>query len=290
MPDGPRSSKEPSNDSRTGCSSRSRKRCGWPLSTRTQAGLRMSRLATSGSGRPAVPVRDPVPAHPGARPRRPAGPGGSARRRQQGWGAWPDATFVRVANSNHITAQADFLHCVSVIVRQFVGTRSAGDTSCARHVPAQYVVPAFPTSVGKAPQAVSAGTSDHSTSRPKPPGSHRDDRRRPRALVQLARRTRIRPVSRFLQGVRCLLLLRPPGAALQVDPFRAQPEGLRNGNVEQGVVAADGKVEPDRTNGLKGIWQIEWPTSEAGAIASEEGTISGQSVALEMPAPFSAHG
>jgi len=77
--------------------------------------------------------------------------------------AWPDATFVRVANSNHITAQADFLHCVSVIVRQFLGTRSAGNTSCAHHVPAQYVVPAFPASVRHAPQAVPAGTSGHST-------------------------------------------------------------------------------------------------------------------------------
>lgn len=43
-------------------------------------------------------------------------------------------------------------------------------------------------------------------------------------------------------------------------------------------------------HGLKGNLQIEWPTSETAAIAREGGTIGGQSVALEMPAPFSAHG
>ena len=41
--------------------------------------------------------------------------------------------------------------------------------------------------------------------------------------------------------------------------------------------------------GLKGSLQIEWLTNETGAIASEDGAIGGQSVALEMPAPFSAH-
>ncbi|HXY45052.1 MAG TPA: alpha/beta fold hydrolase, partial [Acidimicrobiales bacterium] len=59
--------------------------------------------------------------------------------------AWPDTTFVRVANSNHVTAQADFLHCVSVIVRRFLATRAAGDTACASEVPPPYVVPVFPT-------------------------------------------------------------------------------------------------------------------------------------------------
>ena len=77
--------------------------------------------------------------------------------------AWPDATFVRVANSNHVTAQADFLHCVSVITRRYLAQGTAGDTSCAGRVPAQYVVPAFPTSVEHAPEAVPAGRADHST-------------------------------------------------------------------------------------------------------------------------------
>ncbi len=48
-------------------------------------------------------------------------------------------------------------------MRQFLATLSAGSTSCALHVPAQYVVPAFPTSVGRAPQAISSGASDHSS-------------------------------------------------------------------------------------------------------------------------------
>jgi hypothetical protein len=43
-------------------------------------------------------------------------------------------------------------------------------------------------------------------------------------------------------------------------------------------------------HGLKGDLQIEWSMSQPGAIAREVGTIGGHSVALEMPAPFSAHG
>jgi hypothetical protein len=43
-------------------------------------------------------------------------------------------------------------------------------------------------------------------------------------------------------------------------------------------------------HGLKGNLQVEWSTSQPRATAREAGTISGHSVALKMPAPFSAHG
>jgi pimeloyl-ACP methyl ester carboxylesterase len=45
--------------------------------------------------------------------------------------AFPDSTFVSVANSTHVSALADYNRCASVIVRRFVQTLSAGDTSCA---------------------------------------------------------------------------------------------------------------------------------------------------------------
>jgi pimeloyl-ACP methyl ester carboxylesterase len=45
--------------------------------------------------------------------------------------AFPNATFVDVANSTHVTALADYNRCTSLIVRRFVETLSAGDTSCA---------------------------------------------------------------------------------------------------------------------------------------------------------------
>ncbi len=207
--------------------------------------------------------------------------------------AWPDATFVRVANSNHITAQVDFLRCVSVIVRQFLGTRSAGKTSCAHHIPAQYVVPAFPASVGTAPQAVSAGTSDHST-------------RLDRQAAWVATQTIGDALERWFN-----LLAGGPGYGLYGGLFtvsggyysygplvlrftstRFVPNldvsGTAKWNRMSSLLTA--KLSLTGPDGLKGSLQIEWLTNETGAIASEDGAIGGQSVALEMPAPFSAHG
>jgi pimeloyl-ACP methyl ester carboxylesterase len=206
--------------------------------------------------------------------------------------AWPDATFVRVANSNHITAQVDFVHCVSVIVRDFLGTRSAGDTSCAHHVPAQYVVPAFPTSVGTAPQAVSAGTSDHST-------------KLGRQAAWVAAETIGDALERWFN------LTGGPGYGLYRGSFKVsggyysygplvlrfksarfvpnlKVSGTAKWNRASSLLTA--KLSLTGPHGLKGKLQIEWSTSQAGAIAREVGTIGGHSVVLQMPAPFSAHG
>jgi pimeloyl-ACP methyl ester carboxylesterase len=46
--------------------------------------------------------------------------------------AFPNSTYVEVANMNHVSALSDFGRCASTIVRRFVRTREAGDTSCAR--------------------------------------------------------------------------------------------------------------------------------------------------------------
>jgi pimeloyl-ACP methyl ester carboxylesterase len=46
-------------------------------------------------------------------------------------GAFPNSTYVEVANMTHATALVDFDRCTSTIVRRFVRTLDAGDTSCA---------------------------------------------------------------------------------------------------------------------------------------------------------------
>jgi pimeloyl-ACP methyl ester carboxylesterase len=207
--------------------------------------------------------------------------------------AWPDATFVRVANSNHVTAQVDFLHCVSVITRRFLRTRSAGNTSCARHVPAQYVVPAFPTSVGTAPQAASAGPSDRST-------------RLGRRAAWVATETIGDALERWFN-----LLAGGPGYGLYGGSFNVSggyysygPLVLRFSSTRfVPNLKVSGTAKWDRASsrltarlrltgphGLHGNLRIEWWTSKAGAIARERGTIAGRSVALTMPAPFAAHG
>jgi pimeloyl-ACP methyl ester carboxylesterase len=50
---------------------------------------------------------------------------------QQTADAFPNSTFVEVANMTHVTAISDFGRCASRIVRRFVRTLDAGDTSCA---------------------------------------------------------------------------------------------------------------------------------------------------------------
>lgn len=207
--------------------------------------------------------------------------------------AWPDATFVRVANSNHITAQVDFLPCVSVIVRQFLGTRSAGNTSCAHHVPAQYVVPAFPATLRTAPQAVPAGRSDHST-------------KLSRQAAWAATETIGDALERWFN-----LLGGGPGHGLYGGSFTVSggyysygplvlhfksARFLPNLNVSgtatwnRATSLLTANLNLTGPGALKGDLQIAWPTNQAGAIARERGTIGGHSIVLKMPAPFSAHG
>ncbi len=45
--------------------------------------------------------------------------------------AFPNSTFVKVANTTHVSALVDFDQCASLLVRRFVQRRDAGDTSCA---------------------------------------------------------------------------------------------------------------------------------------------------------------
>lgn len=45
--------------------------------------------------------------------------------------AFPNSTYVETHNMTHVSAIIDFNQCASVIVRRFVRTRDAGDTSCA---------------------------------------------------------------------------------------------------------------------------------------------------------------
>ncbi|MGZ8593252.1 MAG: alpha/beta hydrolase [Actinomycetota bacterium] len=77
--------------------------------------------------------------------------------------AWPDATFVPVANEIHVSALYDYERCASRIVRRFVRTLDAGDTSCASQTPPINVVESFPARVADAPQARRAGPADGST-------------------------------------------------------------------------------------------------------------------------------
>ena len=57
---------------------------------------------------------------------------------------FPNSTLVRMRNVGHVSALADFDGCASGIVRRFLTTLSAGDTSCASQVEQIHTVPQFP--------------------------------------------------------------------------------------------------------------------------------------------------
>ncbi len=69
---------------------------------------------------------------------------------------FPNATFVSIANSFHITAAGDYNGCAGVIARNFLDAGDPGDTSCAGKVAAIRMVPAFAKSVSDVKPARSA--------------------------------------------------------------------------------------------------------------------------------------
>lgn len=207
--------------------------------------------------------------------------------------AWPDATFIRVANSNHVTAQVDFLHCVSVITRRYLNRGTAGHTSCAERVPAQYVVPAFPRSVEHAPEAVPVVRVDHST-------------KLDRQAAWVATETVGDALERWYN-----LLAGGPGHGLYGGSFDVsggyysyRPLVLRFQSTRfVPDLAVSGTATWDRTSsvlqatltvagrhGLSGHLRMKWSTDEEAAMATEKGTIDQRNVTLEMPATYSAHG
>ncbi|MFN8195362.1 MAG: alpha/beta fold hydrolase [Nocardioidaceae bacterium] len=73
-------------------------------------------------------------------------------------GRFPGARFVEVANVGHVTALADYSGCASVLVRRFVRSRDAGDTSCARTAnPPVRMTPGFARSWRSVPAAPGTG-------------------------------------------------------------------------------------------------------------------------------------
>jgi pimeloyl-ACP methyl ester carboxylesterase len=56
---------------------------------------------------------------------------------------FPRSTFVVVRNTGHVTAVGDVYDCASAIVRRFIATLHAGDTSCTQRIPAMRLVATF---------------------------------------------------------------------------------------------------------------------------------------------------
>ncbi|MDX6376897.1 MAG: hypothetical protein QOE98_1200 [Gaiellaceae bacterium] len=66
---------------------------------------------------------------------------------------FPNATYVEIANSVHVTALGDRDHCASEIMYRFVRTLAAGDTTCAARVPEVRTIIRFPQTSAEVPPA-----------------------------------------------------------------------------------------------------------------------------------------
>ncbi len=75
---------------------------------------------------------------------------------------FPNSTYVEVPNNGHVTALYDADQCASVIVRRFMRTLDAGDTSCVDDISEHRVVRRFAETASQAPQAKVAGKADDS--------------------------------------------------------------------------------------------------------------------------------
>ena len=76
---------------------------------------------------------------------------------------FPNATYVEVPNYGHVTSVYEVDRCPSVIVRRFVTTLDAGDTSCTGRISEHRVVPVFARKAAGIPQATVASPYDRSS-------------------------------------------------------------------------------------------------------------------------------
>jgi pimeloyl-ACP methyl ester carboxylesterase len=194
---------------------------------------------------------------------------------------FPNSTLVTVANVNHVTALADFNDCASAIVRRFLRTLAAGDTSCAARTPEVHVVPDFPRTLAAAP-AATAAPGDRSTAR---------DRR----VAWAAAWTAGDALARWW------LMYGEDGHGLRGGTFVASGDYLAYVPIRLRLRATrfvedlpvSGTLEWDRRAGRVtarlrvrgGTLRVAWSATATRAIASVSGTLGGRTVRLATPAP-----
>jgi pimeloyl-ACP methyl ester carboxylesterase len=71
---------------------------------------------------------------------------------------FPNSTFVETHNTIHVSALADHTGCAAPLVRRFIRTLSAGDTSCAAQIAEVRVVDRFPRRARDATPADGTGS------------------------------------------------------------------------------------------------------------------------------------
>jgi pimeloyl-ACP methyl ester carboxylesterase len=196
---------------------------------------------------------------------------------------YPHGQQVVIANSFHVDAIYDVDDCAQAIVRRFVATLSAGDTSCAANVKPVRLVPIF---VRRAADAI-----------PALPGAGNTATTRDLAIASAAVQTAGDAMARWninysghgsgLRGGRWRYT--QPGAVARftlANVLWAEDlpvSGRLVWNQADGAVRATlAYVDPD---GNPATLSATWNDRDNPAAASLSGTVAGRAIAAAMPAP-----
>ena len=197
--------------------------------------------------------------------------------------AWPDSTFVEVRNTGHISALDDFGGCASGIVRRFLATLNAGDTSCAEPTPPVVVVPSFPALLAKAPGSTTAQRAAWVAAQTVGDGFSRwwnlmytthGVGLRGGGFTVSGPYTSLKPLTLTFHGDRFVGDLAVSGTATFDRTTDAVHATLRLAGAE----AASGRLT------------IDFATDTPGAMATVTGTLGGAAVSLTTPAPWATQG
>jgi pimeloyl-ACP methyl ester carboxylesterase len=196
---------------------------------------------------------------------------------------FPEASFVLVANSGHVTALDDGWGCASTIVAEFIDSRAPVDTTCASSIPPIRPVDRFARHAAEAAEATAE------------PGD---------ASTPLDRQVTTLAVAQVGDALaQWAVMTGIDGSGLRGGTFTISDDDsdivsfVFEGARFSDDVAVDGTATWDRASGqveadleltatgAAGSLSVAWDDSAAGAIATARGTLEGRPVSVTLPAP-----
>ena len=196
---------------------------------------------------------------------------------------FPEASFVLVTNSGHVTALDDGWGCASTIVTEFVDVRGPVDTTCASSIPPIRPVDRFARQAAEAAEATAK------------PGD---------ASTPLDRQVTTLAVGQVGDALaQWAVMTGVDGSGLRGGTFTiSDGEGDIVSFVFEGArfsddVAVDGTATWDRVSGrveadldvtgpgAGGSLSVAWDDSAPAAVAMARGALEGRPVSVTLPAP-----
>jgi pimeloyl-ACP methyl ester carboxylesterase len=200
--------------------------------------------------------------------------------------AFPNARFVEVPNTAHVSALYDFQHCASHIVRKFLRTLATGSTACAAAMPPVNVA-AFPRTLATAPEA-DGGRAELEARRAGWVATQTigDALARWYNLMFTIRGHGLRGGSYTITGG----YLSHSPLSIRFDRTRLTSDMAVSGRAVWDRRAWRVHARLRLTGAAKGVLVISFPTDTAGAIATISGRVDGRTVRLETAAPWAPQG